>query len=489
MNRASFLFHDYETFGADPKRDRPAEFAGWRTDAQFEPVGEPLVLRCQPPPDYLPDPEACALTGIGPMSAFADGLPEPEFARRIHAEMAEPGTCSLGYNSIRFDDEFTRNLFWRNFFDPYEREWRHGNSRFDLIDLARAAYALRPSGMNWPLRDDGQPSFRLEDLAAANGLLHRHAHSALSDVEATIALARRLWAAQPRLCAHALSLRDKHKVAALVDWRQRKPFVHVSQRFLASRGCLAVMVPLALHPTQTNRIICVDAGVDPTPVLNWPVERLAAELFRSGDDPARVPLGIKLVHVGRVPFVAPLGVLQGVDHQRIQFDAALVEQHVQALVSADGLARKLASLYRQLESPERLPVDPEEALYDGLIDDGDRRLAESFRRAAPEALAELAAAFRDRRLATLAFRYRARHHPDTLDRHEQERWRIESMQRLREWAQRRGDLDVLLAARRDWSPKLAAELRQWWARAGLGGPGGRSEGQCVQSAPQADSSA
>jgi exodeoxyribonuclease-1 len=469
MTQASFLFHDYETFGTDPRRDRPAEFACWRTDTQFQPIAEPVLVRCQPPPDYLPDPGACALTGIGPMAALAEGLPEPEFARRIHAEMAEPGTCSLGYNSIRFDDEFTRNLFWRNFLDPYEREWRQGNSRFDLIDLARAAYALRPEGLSWPLRDDGQPSFRLEDLAAANALPHSHAHSALSDVEATIALARRLWAAQPKLCVHALGLRDKHKVAAQVEWRTRRPFVHVSQRFPAARGCLAVMVPLALHPTQANKTICVDAGVDPTPVLEWPVDRLATELFRSGDDPARVPLGIKLVHANRAPFVAPLGVLKGVDHQRIQFDEALVDKHVQALAGADGLAVKLASLYRQLESQERPPADPEEALYDGFVGDADRKLAESLRRASPEALAEIAAAFRDHRLATLAFRYRARHHPGTLDRHEQERWRIECSQRLREWASRRGDLDALLAARPALSPELAADLRHWWARAGLGG--------------------
>jgi exodeoxyribonuclease-1 len=463
MSEPSFLFHDYETFGTDPRRDRPAEFACWRTNEAFEPVADPVVIRCQPPLDYLPDPGACAITGIGPMAAYADGVPEPEFARRVHAEMAEPGTCTLGYNSIRFDDEFTRNLFWRNFFDPYEREWRHGNSRFDLIDLARAAYALRPAGLTWPLRADGQPSFRLEDLAAANALPHSHAHSALSDVEATIALARRLWTAQPRLCAHALSLRDKRKVAALVDWRARRPFVHVSQRFPAARGCLAVMVPLALHPSQANKTICVDAGIDPTPVLEWPVERLATELFRSGDDPDRVPLGVKLVHANRAPFVAPLGVLKGIDEQRIQFDARRVERHAQALADADGLAAKLVTLYRQIESTERPLADPEEALYDGFVGDSDRKLAERLRRAPVESLVEIASAFGDHRLCTLAYRYRARHHPETLDRHERERWRIECAQHVAEWKERRGDLDTFLASRPDIPPALAADLRQWWA--------------------------
>src|SRR4051794_34934379 len=94
----SFYWHDYETFGTDSKRDRPSQFAGLRTTLDLEPIGEPLTIFCRPPPDVLPHPEACLLTGITPQQAERDGVIEAEFAARIHDELAAPGTCGVGYN-------------------------------------------------------------------------------------------------------------------------------------------------------------------------------------------------------------------------------------------------------------------------------------------------------------------------------------------------------------------------------------------------------
>lgn len=56
MPEPTFLWHDYETFGANPRYDRPAQFAAVRTDMQLRQIGEPLVLYCKPSPDYLPSP-------------------------------------------------------------------------------------------------------------------------------------------------------------------------------------------------------------------------------------------------------------------------------------------------------------------------------------------------------------------------------------------------------------------------------------------------
>ncbi|RLA45884.1 MAG: exodeoxyribonuclease I, partial [Gammaproteobacteria bacterium] len=195
----TFYWHDYETFGVDPSRDRPVQFAGLRTDVDLNVIGEPLVIFARPANDFLPHPQACLVTGISPQQALAEGLPECEFIRRIHEELARPGTCSVGYNSLRFDDEVTRYTLYRNFYDPYAREWQNGNSRWDIIDMVRATCALRPAGIEWPLREDGLPSFRLEDLTSANGISHEAVHDALSDVHATIALARLVKERQPRL--------------------------------------------------------------------------------------------------------------------------------------------------------------------------------------------------------------------------------------------------------------------------------------------------
>lgn len=462
---ASFLWHDYETFGALPRLDRPSEFACIRTGPDFVPLEPGWSARCQPPLDYLPDPEACLITGIGPETAYATGLPEPEFAARVFAEMAVPDTCSVGYNNMRFDDEISRYLFWRNFIDPYEREWANGNSRFDLIDLVRACHALRPDGMDWAVRDDGHPSFKLTDLSAANGISHRHAHSALSDVEATLALARKLKAAQPKLLEYALGLRNKARVQELLNWQQRKPVVHVSQRISAERGCLAIIVPLAPHPTQAGKTIVVDAHYDPTPLLNWSAERVAEAILTPASTSDRVPVGIKLVHANRAPFLAPLNVLEGVDLPRIHLDRALVDIHVQRIRGAEALDAKLQEIYALLDrAPDQPETDVDGALYDGFVDNADRALARRFREADADEQAHLALKFRDPRLQALALRYRARHHPLTLTRSERRLWH-KQVEILLNRPER--PLPTFLAAAEALAgraPALAAELAAWATR-------------------------
>ena len=186
----TYYWHDYETFGIDPQRDRPVQFAGLRTDENFNIIDEPLVIFCKPTSDYLPNPDACLITGISPQLAYQKGVCEAEFIAQINKQMAQPHTCTLGYNTLRFDDEVTRHCLYRNFYDPYAREWQNGNSRWDMIDVVRAARALRPEGIHWPVDEQGIANIRLDQLTIANNIAHEAAHDALSDVYATINVAK-----------------------------------------------------------------------------------------------------------------------------------------------------------------------------------------------------------------------------------------------------------------------------------------------------------
>ena len=430
MQQPSLFWHDYETFGADSRRDRPAQFAGLRTDLDLNPIGAPVSFFCRPADDVLPHPEACLLTGITPQQAARDGVAEPEFAARVHEQLAAPGTCGVGWNSIRFDDEFTRQLLYRNFHDPYAREWRHGNSRWDLIDLARMACALRPQGLEWPRREDGAPSFKLEHLARANGYEPRHAHDALSDVESLLSLARRLKRAQPRLWDWYYTLRNKRTVLGLLDVAQMTPLLHVSQRYRAERGCLAVVAPIAMHPTQPNAVIVADLDPDPETWSGLDADELADRLFTARADlpegVERAPL--KLVHANRSPALAPLSALKDVDRGRIGLDLERALAHGERLRGVAGLAERVRGLYAR--NAHVAPEDPELALYAGFLDDRDRSQLDAVRSAPPQALAALAARFRDPRYRELLFRYRARHHAETLDASERTRWEAFRRERL-----------------------------------------------------------
>jgi exodeoxyribonuclease-1 len=431
MRDMSFFWHDYETFGRVPRRDRPAQFAGLRTDADLNPIGEPVMLFCQPAPDFLPDPEACLLTGILPQHCLAQGVPEHEFAARIEAELAAPGTVGVGYNSIRFDDEVTRFLFWRNLIDPYAREWQNDCGRWDLLDVMRCAFALRPDGLEWPTHEDGRPSFKLEHLTAANGLMHEDAHDALADVRATVDLARKLKGAQPKLWEFCLRLRKKEAVWAEIG--VGRPFLHVSGMYPAERGGLALVWPLAPHPTNKNELIVWDCAADPAALLDLKAADIRQRMFsRQEDLPEGVSrLPIKTIHVNKSPIV--LGKLPSPEiTERWGLDRAQGLRHAELLAQK---GRLLDGLWPEVFEREPLPPqDVDEDLYGGFVGNDDRRGLQRVRALSPQELADRAAqgklAFQDERLDEIVFRYRARNFPGTLSSTERARWQAHCTARL-----------------------------------------------------------
>ncbi|MBP8926066.1 MAG: exodeoxyribonuclease I [Pseudomonadales bacterium] len=427
----TFYWFDYETFGADPVRDRPAQFAGLRTDADLNEIGEPLLVYCRPAPDYLPHPEACLITGITPQIARERGLAERDFIARILAELAVPGTCGVGYNSLRFDDEVTRHTLFRNFHDPYEREWRNGNTRWDLIDVLRMTRTLRPQGIEWPCKDDGRPSFRLEDLTRANGIEHADAHDALADVRATLALARLLRTQQPKLFEYALLARDKAWVKRMLNVVERKPILHFSSRFPAEQGCAALVVPLAIHPVNANSVICCNLLLDPQPLLTLDADTLRNYLYTRTEDlpPGMDRIPLKEIHVNKSPMVVPAAMLDATIAARYGIDIERCHANLERLNSVPDLAQKLRAVFTPQR--ERTAVDVDFSLYaGGFLDDSDKRLAAQVRMMAPDKLAGHVFAFNDPRLQELLFRYRARNYPDTLSGAEQLQWREHCAARL-----------------------------------------------------------
>ncbi len=417
---ASIFWYDYETTGIDPRRDRPLQVAGIRTDEALNEIGPSLNLYCRPGDDILPHPAACLVTGIVPQRLEEQGLGEAEFMTRLHAELAQPGTCVAGYNTLRFDDEVTRYSLYRNFFDPYAREWQGGNSRWDLIDMVRTCYALRPEGIVWP-EQDGAVTLKLERLTAANGIDHGQAHDALSDVRATIALARLIRDRQPKLYDYLYRLRSKQGV--LDQIRLHEPLVHVSGRFSGARHYLSVVLPLGWHPRNRNALIVCDLAADPSPLLDLDAGTLRQRLYTRRDELAEgeLPVPLKLLHINRCPVVAPLKVLRPQDRERIGLDLDGCLKTAQTLVQAKALwQEKLAPIYS--EESFATTEDPEQQLYDGFIGDRDRRLCEQVRQADPARLAKEQWPFDDPRLPELLFRYRARNFPETLSAAEQQQW-------------------------------------------------------------------
>ncbi len=468
----TFLWHDYETFGSNPRLDRPCQFAAVRTDADFNEIGEPLNLYCRPTLDVLPQPDACLVTGITPQYADEQGLDEPDFIARVLEALGAPGTCGVGYNSLRFDDEVTRHTAWRNFHDPYAREWQNGCSRWDLIDTVRLTYALRPEGLRWPARADGQPSFRLEDLASANGLEQARAHDAVSDVRATIALARLIRERQPRLLNYVLEHRDKASAWALLDTAREEPVAHVSARFPARYGCLSLILPIAVHPVNRNAVLCADLRYPPDDLLSLDADDIADRLFTPAADlPDGVErIAVKAVHVNRAPVLAPLATVGPEQAERLSLDLAVCRERAAALRREQpAVAAKLAQAFAQADFDGS--TDPEQNLYGGFVDREDRRICDRILAMSWAERAEFRPRFSDRRLDALWFRYRGRHLPESLEpaeREEWESWRARRIQFAPDGGLTLDEFEAVVAARLAGGPdpertRVLAELQRWGA--------------------------
>ena len=421
-NSASIYWYDLETFGIDPRKDRIVQFAGIRTDEDLNIVGEPLVQYCKPADDMLPSPESCLVTGITPQKALQEGIHEAAFMDRISAEFLRPGSCVCGYNNIRFDDEFVRYTLYRNFYDPYEREWKNGNSRWDIIDMVRLTRALRPDGIEWPWRDDGLPSFRLDELTVANQIEHANAHDALADVHATIAIARLIRDRQRKLFDFVYSLRSKHQVALQFNVKEHKPVVHTSGMFSSQYFCTTVVAPVAMHPTNKNGVIVYDLREDPTVLLDLSIEDIQKRVFTAKDDLAddetRIPL--KTIHLNKCPVVVPLSTLDAESQQRIQLDMALCERHLAVIQSHPLLEKKISQVFHHKGFAPT--DDPDQQLYQGFFNEADKGTMQEIRNSTPEQLAQQEFFFNDARLPELLFRYRARNWPDSLSAQEKVLW-------------------------------------------------------------------
>ena len=459
----TFFFYDLETSGLNPRQDRIMQFAGQRTNMNLEPIGEPYNLLVTLNDDTLPSPDALMVTGITPQKTVEEGYTEAQFARMLSEEIFTPETVAVGFNNIRFDDEFIRHLLWRNFHDPYEWSWKDGRSRWDLLDVVRLTRALRPEGINWPVDDKGEPSNRLELITSANGIAHENAHDALADVTALIAVTKLIKQKQPQLYDYLLKMRDKKVVQQLVNVDDKKPFVYASGRYDKEFAKTTVAFPLTT--SRNGGVVVYDLRYDPTPFVELSTEELSKKIFASREERQAedfVKLPVKELQYNRCPAVAPLGVLeQGDGWQKISLDLKTVQKHQNILLNHPDFAEKLRTIFENKPAFKKLP-DPEAQLYDGFLNDRDRIRVEAVRNADERELVDFHPEFQDERLAPLLLHYKARNFPRSLSEDDLAQWETWRAQRLQ--AQLPGfmaSLQRLAPTATDEQQFILQELQLW----------------------------
>lgn len=428
---SSFFFYDLETTGFNPKDARIVQFAGQRVGLDLKPIGDPYNYLIMLSEDVLPDPYAVLVTGITPQQTRSDGITEAEFLKLFHSEIVTPDTIFVGFNTVRFDDEFMRYLHYRNFYDPYEWQWQDGRSRWDLLDVVRMTRALRPDGIKWPLDSKGKPSCRLELLTSINKLDHQDAHDALSDVNATVALARLVKDKQPKLFEFLLNMRDKRKVAELVN--QAQPFIYTSGKYDHECQKTTIVSKLTDHPKRQGALV-YDLRFDPTPFINLsPVD--LAEAWRWKKDSTEPRLPVKTLQFNRCPAIAPLSVLDSASKERLGLDFAQIKSNLKSLQANSQFVDSLLQALELLDEKQQARLletedDVDARLYEGFFSDLDKTKMSIVRAAEGEDLANLDVNFKDQRLQTLLPLYKARNFPKLLTENERAEWNSYKEQKL-----------------------------------------------------------
>jgi exodeoxyribonuclease-1 len=427
----TFYFFDLETSGFSPREDRIMQFAGQRTDTDLQPIGEPDNILVKVTPDILPQPDAVMVHGITPQKTLSEGITEAELVKYLTAQVFTKDTIAVGYNNVRFDNDFIRFLFWRNFNDSYEWCWKDGCSTWDLLDIVRMTRALRPEGIKWPFAPDGKPSNKLEYITSINGLDHADAHDALSDVQASVALARLLKSKQPKLFEYLLKHRDKKSVAPLIA--SGRPVVYTSGRYPGEYSKTAVAVMVAQKDDKSGALM-YDLRIDPDEFKDQSAAELAARWSARGEDAPYFP--VKTVSFNKCPAVAPVEVLDvGDGYEKLQLHKEIVLQHLKKLQAASGFGVKLLQAL-DIMWPKRQPglvpdlqkVDGQ--LYDGFLSDDDKHKTSVVRAAKAEELSNLNLEFKDERLKLLLPLYKARNFPKQLTDQELAEWEAFRVQKL-----------------------------------------------------------
>lgn len=416
----TFFFYDLETSGLNPRDDRVMQFAGIRTDEQFNQVGEPYNILVALNDDTLPSPDALMVTGITPQQTVAEGYSEAEFARIFVEEVCTSDTVVLGFNSIRFDDEFIRALLWRNYYDSYEWAYKDGCSRWDMLDVVRLTRALRPEGIKWPVVD-GVPVNKLELLAKENGLEHTKAHDALSDVEALISVTKLIATTQPQLFNYLFKLRDKKAVKELVQ--PDTPFVYASGRYDSEFH--KTTVAMAIAEAEYGNAFVYDLRYDPSEWVNKTTQELEAIVttpYHERDESYK-KLPVKKIQFNRAPAVAPLGVLeQSEGWQKLGLTLDIVQSHRRLILQHPDFATRVAAVLSK--RPDFIPLpDAESKLYDGFVADIDKMRAETVRNATRDDMKNFTRPkFEDERLREMYVRYKARNYSQFLSPEERQEY-------------------------------------------------------------------
>jgi exodeoxyribonuclease-1 len=400
----TYLFYDIETTGLSKSFDQVLQFAAIRTDLNLQEL-ERYEYKIKLNPDVIPAPRAL-LTHRIRVDAALKGVPEVDAIRQIHALLNEPGTISVGYNTLGFDDEFLRFSFYRNLLPPYSHQFANQCKRMDLYPITVMYHLYKNEIIIWPVIED-RLSLKLENINRANNFVQGRAHDAMVDVEITLALAKRFF--QEReiwdyISNYFCKTTDTERFQKLPVELMHADQSHyhglmILGKFGAKENYQAPVLYLGESAAYKNQNLWLRLDTEN-------LQLLAEDAIYDNTWVVRKKLG-------EPPFILPPAerFLKHLSPKRL----ALAMANRKWLQQNPVLFQKIIDYHRAFVYPIFANTDIDASLYlNGFWTDAEAEFCRQFHRAAPAEKAIMTEKLTNPKLKTLAMRLLGRNYPDSM---------------------------------------------------------------------------
>lgn len=383
----TYLFYDTETTGLNESFDQILQFAAIRTDLNLKEL-ERYELKIKLNPDVIPTPRAM-ITHRMRFDDICTGISEYQAAQQIHQWVNQPGTISLGYNTLEFDDSFLRFLFYRNLLPVYTHQFKNNCGRMDLYPITIMYYLFKNTVIDWPEKNN-KISLKLEDINTANQFVSGRSHHAMVDVEATLALAQRFQTEQD-MWIHLSDYFNKQTDEKRTQPLQQNTAVMVQGKlgFDKHYQCPVLFVGHRSHYKQSLWL------------------QLDTEIIQTAEE--NIKFSSK--KFGEPPFILPQRFLQQLNPDRL----ALAEENKKWLQQHADIFQKIIKYQTEYRYPVYPETDVEASLYlNGFWTAEEENICRIFHAATPKEKAALIEKIKNPRLKTLAIRLLGRHFREYL---------------------------------------------------------------------------
>ena len=400
----SLVFYDTETTGTDTAFSQILQFGAIRTDAELN-IIDRFEIRSQLQPHIVPSPGAMAVTGVTVKQLTDTTLPTHyQMMKAIREKLRSwSPAIFLGYNSLNFDEHLLRQAFYQTLHPLYLTN-TDGNSRIDILRLLHATHLFVPDAIVIPVKENGNPIFKLDQIAPHNGFAHEKAHDAMADVEATIHMCRLVREHAPQLWE---SFNRFSKKKAVTEYTFSEPIFSLSE-FNYGRPYSSLVTAIGIHPKRNTDIFVFDLAIDPSLLAAMPPERHASQLKKT-------PKPIRVIKSNACPTMRPAGEAPALAEARALGMDELTRR-ANVLKSDATLRSALIEAYLSIGDDEEEPSQHiEHQIYDGFYSSGDQEKLDAFHLAEWEKRPCLSSQLEDKRLRQISSRLIYFERPDLLD--------------------------------------------------------------------------